>query len=80
MKRMTIVLIIALASPLCAQDRVVPKAAKGGKGFGESWAQVPDLYKKIRIPEWPVPTDLKKWEGDRKQVSALEAFLNKAGK
>jgi len=60
--------LLLLASAAHAQDRVKPKFAKGGKPFGEPWAQVPELYKKMKIPEWPVPTDLDKWEQDRKQV------------
>ena len=55
-------------APLTAQDRVVPKAAKGGKTFGEPWAQVPEAYKKIRIPDWPVPTDRKQWDKERLEV------------
>jgi hypothetical protein len=32
--------LIALFTPLSAQDRVKPKAAKGGKEFGQPWAEV----------------------------------------
>lgn len=60
--------LLALPFPLLAQERVKPMSAKGGKPFGEPWAEVPDLYKKIRLPEWPVPTDLRGWETDRLQV------------
>jgi dienelactone hydrolase len=61
------VFLVALA-PLAAQERVKPANAKGGKGFGEPWAEVPDYYKKIKLPEWPVPTDLKAWEKERVRV------------
>jgi dienelactone hydrolase len=59
---------LTLVTAASAQDRVKPKAAKGGKAFGEPWAEAPALYKKVKIPEWPVPTDLKKWGKDRLQV------------
>src|SRR5437762_8168020 len=60
--------LVAVAVPLAAQDRVTPKAAKGGTDFGEPWAAVPAEYKNLRIPDWPVPTDLKKWKKDRLEV------------
>lgn len=63
-------ILIALLTPLSAQDRVKPKAAKGGKEFGQPWAEVPEVYKKLRIPDWSLPTDLKKWEKERVQVRA----------
>lgn len=65
-----LILSVFLVVPMTAtaQDRVKPKAAKGGKDFGAPWAQVPAEYKKLRIPDWPVPTDLKKWETDRLDV------------
>ena len=62
------VLLFGFVVSLSAQDRVVPKAAKGGKGFGELWAEVPDVYKKLKLPDWPVPTDKAKWEKDRLEV------------
>lgn len=62
--------LIALFTPLAAQDRVKPKSAKGGKEFGQPWADVPEAYKKLRIPDWPLPTDLAKWQKDRVQVRA----------
>jgi dienelactone hydrolase len=65
---MTAIAAIAIVLPLQAQDRVKPASAKGGQPFGEPWAKVPDLYKKIKLPEWPVPTDLKTWEKDRVKV------------
>src|SRR5262249_49281250 len=55
-------LVGALGPPLDAQDRVTPKAAKGGEKQGEPWAEVPDTFKGMKIPDWPVPTDLKRWQ------------------
>ncbi|MBI3823097.1 MAG: dienelactone hydrolase family protein [Planctomycetes bacterium] len=68
MQRLAIAIVLIVVSPALGQDRVKPKAAKGGTAFGEPWAKVPDEYKKLRIPDWPVPTDLKKWETDRLDV------------
>jgi dienelactone hydrolase len=68
MRPLAIALLLIAAAPLAAQDRVKPKAAKGGKDFGEPWAQVPAEYKKLRIPDWPLPTDLKQWQTDRVEV------------
>ena len=41
--------LFGLLTPALAQDRVKPKAAKGGKAFGEPWTEVPDFYKNIRL-------------------------------
>jgi dienelactone hydrolase len=60
--------LLSVILPVTAQDRVVPKSAKGGTGFGEPWAKVPAEYKALRIPDWPVPTDLTKWKSDRVKV------------
>jgi hypothetical protein len=70
MRTFSIVLTLTLIVPLAAQERVKPAGAKGGKGFGEPWTDVPEAYKKIKIPEWPVPTDLANWQKDRVHVRA----------
>src|SRR4051794_1517387 len=46
-------------TPLGAQIRVTPKESKGGEKQGEAWAEVPETFKNLKIPDWPVPTDLK---------------------
>src|SRR5438876_582256 len=60
------VLLVGLAlesgSPLGAQVRVTPKEAKGGEKQGEPWAEVPDTFKNLKLPDWPVPTDLRCWQ------------------
>jgi cephalosporin-C deacetylase-like acetyl esterase len=64
-------LVLAGASSLPAQVRVTPKASKGGEKQGEAWAEVPESFKKMAIPEWPMPTDLKRWnEVDRARTRA----------
>jgi Abhydrolase family len=63
-------MIFGLAS-LHAQIRVTPAAAKGGERQGEAWAEVPESFKKMKIPDWPMPTDLKRWnEVDRAKTRA----------
>src|ERR1051325_40111 len=69
--RLLVLAAVGIAvSPLAAQERVKPATAKGGKTFGQPWAEVPELYQKIKIPAWPVPTDLATWQKDRVQVRA----------
>jgi dienelactone hydrolase len=65
-RRMTGLLVLVSVvllgeSSLLAQVRVTPKASKGGEKPGAAWAEVPELFKKIKIPNWPMPTDLKRW-------------------
>jgi dienelactone hydrolase len=60
-----------LAAPLCGQFIVTPQAAKGGQAQGPAWADVPDSFRHLRLPEWPIPTDRDRWEtSDRQQVRA----------
>lgn len=61
----TLLIVIAAST---AQERVKPTNAKGGKEFGEPWAVVPEEYKKLKIPDWPVPTDLNAWKMERVKV------------
>src|ERR1700682_4401851 len=66
-----LVFSLVLAPSLSAQVRVTPKAAKGGEKQGEPWAQVPEGFRTLKIPEWPVPTDLNRWrERDRAKTRA----------
>jgi dienelactone hydrolase len=53
---------LLVVSAQTAQVRVTPKEAKGGEPQGEPWAEVPELFKSLKIPEWPLPTDLKRWQ------------------
>jgi dienelactone hydrolase len=49
-----------------AHDRITPKSAKGGEKQGEPWAEVPEGFKSLKIPDWPLPKNLKQWqEADR---------------
>src|ERR1043166_2086254 len=63
--------VLLLTTALPAQIRVTPKAAKGGEKQGEPWAEVPEGFRNLKIPEWPLPTDLKRWqERDRASTRA----------
>jgi hypothetical protein len=56
---------------LPAQVRVTPQTSKGGERQGEAWAEVPESFRKMKIPDWPMPTDLKRWnEVDRAMTRA----------
>jgi hypothetical protein len=55
-------LVLVGSLPLDAQVRVTPKEAKGGEKQGTPWAEVPETFKHMRIPDWPMPTDLKRWQ------------------
>lgn len=69
---MLAVLIPLMSSALLSgQVRVTPAAAKGGEKQGTPWAEVPESFRNMRIPEWPIPTDLKRWQGiDRDKTRA----------
>jgi hypothetical protein len=56
------ILIAIAALPLFAQERVVPRESKGGQPQGEPWTEVPESFRGLKIPDWPVPSDLKRWE------------------
>jgi dienelactone hydrolase len=54
------------------QVRVTPEKAKGGVKYAEPWVEVPETFRNLRIPEWPIPTDLKRWqEIDRPKTRAI---------
>jgi dienelactone hydrolase len=52
-------------TPAAAQIRVTPKEAKGGQAQGEPWAEVPEGFRHLKIPEWPLPADRDRWQQDR---------------
>src|SRR5262245_42890681 len=54
-----------------AQERVKPRSAHGGEKQGTPWDAVPENFRNLKIPEWPLPTDLKQWqESDRPATRA----------
>ncbi|HLF91913.1 MAG TPA: alpha/beta hydrolase family protein, partial [Planctomycetota bacterium] len=63
MLRTLIVAVGLLVAPvLAAQERVTPKASKGGQKQIEPWSEVPETFRGLKIPDWPMPTDVKQWE------------------
>src|SRR5262245_64743989 len=73
MYRIFPIAIVLLTTLLSAQgqERVTPRAAKGGEKQGQPWAEVPATFRNIKIPEWPLPTDLERWHKvDRAKVRA----------
>jgi dienelactone hydrolase len=55
-------------SPVSAQVRVTPREAMGGQPQGEPWAEVPEGFRNLKIPDWPLPTDRGRWQQDRLKV------------
>jgi dienelactone hydrolase len=58
-------LLIALAvrvGPATAQDRVKPQSARGGEPQGKPWTEVPETFRDLELPDWPVPTDVQRWQ------------------
>jgi dienelactone hydrolase len=48
-----------------AQFRVVPEKSNGSSRYAqyaEPWVDIPDSFRDFGIPDWPVPTDLQKWQ------------------
>jgi len=70
MRQLVLAGCLFITLPLAAQERVKPASAKGGRTFGEPWFEVPEAYRRLKIPDWPMPTDLARWEKDRVQVRA----------
>lgn len=58
-----IVLVFSAGSrPVSAQVRAKPQSAKGGETLGEPWAEVPETFRHLELPDWPVPADRGRWE------------------
>jgi dienelactone hydrolase len=58
-------LLLALTvrvGPATAQDRVKPQSARGGEPQGKPWAEVPETFRNLKLPDWPVPIDLERWQ------------------
>src|SRR5688572_5118843 len=45
-----------------AQVRAAPAKSQGGERQGTPWAEVPDTFRAMKLPDWPVPTNLDKWQ------------------
>lgn len=63
--------VLASAASVSAQLRITPEKSKGGTKWGEPWADVPESFRNLGVPDWPIPSDLKKWqEIDRPKTKA----------
>src|SRR6185295_15618552 len=60
--RFVLVACVASLSDLNAQVVVTPRSAKGGEIQGEPWAKVPESFRKLKFPEWRIPTDRDRWQ------------------
>ncbi|WP_152053378.1 alpha/beta hydrolase [Tautonia marina] len=58
------VLAFSVAPTATAQERVTPKSSKGGTPSGEPWAVVPETFRAMKLPEWPLPTDADQWQSE----------------
>ncbi|HMC12269.1 MAG TPA: alpha/beta hydrolase family protein, partial [Pirellulaceae bacterium] len=67
-----------MLSAASAQQRLTPKEAKGGEKQGEAWASVPESFRRMNIPEWPLPTNLKRWE-ETDRPKARETLMRLLG-
>lgn len=56
----------ALTPSVTAQVRVTPAQSKGGlpryERYSKPWVDIPDTFRDLHIPDWPVPADLKQWQ------------------
>src|SRR5262249_39931916 len=59
-------LVFVFAESGMAQVRVKPKTSKGGPPSNQPWVDIPETFRSIPMPDWQVPTDLKKWEGSER--------------
>jgi dienelactone hydrolase len=52
-----------MAASQGSEERVTPAAARGGPPVTEPWSPMSETFRQgIKLPDWPVPTDLKRWE------------------
>jgi dienelactone hydrolase len=55
--------------------RVKPRQSQGGpryvQNYADAWTDIPESFRDLKAPEWPVPADLKQWQDkDRAAVRA----------
>jgi dienelactone hydrolase len=66
-----LLLLLILQPAATGQIRITPGAAKGGTPQGNPWADVPASFREMKIPEWRLPTDRKRWvDVDRGKIRA----------
>ncbi len=61
--------LMSFALPSFAQERATSPHSKGGTPLNAKWEGVPEDFRaSLKLPEWPLPTDLSRWERDRLEV------------
>lgn len=62
-------LMLATSLAATAQERLTSPNSKGGTPLNEKWQGIPAEFRQsLKLPEWPLPTDLRRWERDRVEV------------
>src|SRR3954463_3189446 len=60
---------VLFATSLFSQERATSPLSKGGTPLNQKWEGVPAEFREsLKLPEWPLPTDLRRWEHDRLEV------------
>jgi dienelactone hydrolase len=55
--------------PASAQERATSPNSKGGTPLNPKWDGVPAEFRQsLKLPQWPLPTNLARWERDRVEV------------
>lgn len=75
---LSLVAVLVLAAGALAQVRVTPKSAKGGTPEDKAWEVVPEGFRQMKFPVWPMPTDLKAWQG-KDRAKTRETVLKLLG-
>lgn len=63
------VALMSLVASAFGQERATSPHSKGGTPLNQKWEGVPAEFRQsLQLPEWPLPTDLGRWERDRIEV------------
>ena len=61
--------MLASVAVMFAQERLTSPNSKGGTPLNAKWEGVPPEFRaSLQLPEWPLPTNLARWERDRVEV------------
>src|SRR5688500_18938314 len=62
-------LVTTFAAGAFGQERATSPHSKGGTPLNQKWEGVPAEFREsLRLPEWPLPTNLPQWQRDRVEV------------
>ena len=62
-------IVTFFAAGAFGQERATSPHSKGGTPLNQKWEGVPAEFRaSLKLPEWPLPTNLAKWERDRVEV------------